>query len=89
MQSVIDEVLPDYKKSKIEALQALHTEKEVKALRQIVEKAEPYLKALDDVPRATQVDLFNNKIKETASLIKNKTRKGYSKKKLKNIIKQN
>lgn len=68
---VIDEVLPDYKKSKIEALQALHTEKEVKALRQIAEKAEVYLKALDDVPEL-HVDLFNNKIKETASLIKNK-----------------
>ena len=68
---VIDEVLPDYKKSKIEALQALHTEKEVKALRQIAEKAEVYLKALDDVPEL-HVDLFNNKIKVTASLIKNK-----------------
>ena len=71
---VIDEVLPDYKKSKIEALQALHTEKEVKALRQIAEKAEPYLKALDDVPEL-YVDLFNNKIKERASLIKNKHEK--------------
>ena len=71
---VIDEVLPDYKKSKIEALQALHTEKEVKALRQIAEKAEVYLKALDDVPEL-YVDLFNNKIKERASLIKNKHEK--------------
>ena len=75
---VIDEVLPDYKKSKIEALQALHTEKEVKALRQIAEKAEPYLKALDDVPEL-HVDLFNNKIKETASLIKNKHEKDIQK----------
>ena len=71
---VIDEVLPDYKNAKIEALQALHTEKEVKALRQIAEKAEVYLKALDDVPEL-HVDLFNNKIKETASLIKNKHEK--------------
>lgn len=75
---VIDEVLPDYKKSKIEALQALHTEKEVKALRQIAEKAEPYLNALDDVPEL-HVDLFNNKIKETASLIKNKHEKDIQK----------
>ena len=71
---VIDEVLPDYKNAKIEALQALHTEKEVKALREIAEKAEVYLKALDDVPEL-HVDLFNNKIKETASLIKNKHEK--------------
>ena len=75
---VIDEVLPDYKNAKIEALQALHTEKEVKALRQIAEKAEPYLKALDDVPEL-HVDLFNNKIKETASLIKNKHEKDIQK----------
>lgn len=75
---VIDEVLPDYKNAKIEALQALHTEKEVKALRQIAEKAEVYLKALDDVPEL-HVDLFNNKIKETASLIKNKHEKDIQK----------
>ena len=71
---MIEQVLPDYKNAKIEALQALHTEKEVKALRQIAEKAEPYLKALDDVPEL-YVDLFNNKIKERASLIKNKHEK--------------
>ena len=75
---VIDEVLPDYKKSKIEALQALHTEKEVKALREIAEKAEVYLKALHDVPEL-YVDLFNNKIKERASLIKNKHEKDIQK----------
>jgi hypothetical protein len=46
-ERVLDEVLPDYKKSKIEATQALHTEKEVKALRKIVEKAEPYLNAIE------------------------------------------
>ena len=75
---VLEEVLPDYKNAKIEALQALHTEKEVKALRQIAEKAEVYLKALDDVPEL-HVDLFNNKIKETASLIKNKHEKDIQK----------
>ena len=54
---VIDEVLPDYKKSKIEALQALHTEKEVKALRQIAEKAQPYLNAIDIIPEHRIKDL--------------------------------
>lgn len=68
---VIDEVLPDYKKSKIEAIQSVASNEEVKALREIAKKAEVYLNALDDVPEV-YVDLFNNKIKETASLIKNK-----------------
>lgn len=68
---VIDAVLPDYKKAKIEAIQNVAAKSEVAALREIAEKAEVYLNALDDVPEQ-YVDLFNNKIKETASLIKSK-----------------
>ena len=68
---VIEAILPDYKKSRIEAIQNTATKSEVAALREIAEKADIYLNALDDVPEA-YVDLFNNKIKETASLIKNK-----------------
>ena len=67
---VIDEVLPDYKKSKIEALQALHTEKEVKALRQIAEKAEPYLNAIDIIPEHRIKDL-NKVINEATNKINN------------------
>ena len=67
---VIDEVLPDYKKSKIEALQALHTEKEVKALRQIAEKAEPYLNAVDSIP-AHRVKDLNKFINEATNKINN------------------
>ncbi len=66
---VIDAVLPDYKKSKIESIQNIATKEEVTALREIAKKAEVYLNALDDVPEQ-YVDIFNNKIKETASLIK-------------------
>lgn len=68
---VIDAVLPDYKKAKIEAIQNVAAKSEVAALREIAEKAEVYLNALDDVPEQ-YVDLFNNKIKETASLIRSK-----------------
>jgi len=75
---VIDEVLPDYKKSKIEAIQSVASNEEVKALREIAKKAEVYLNALDDVPDV-YVDLFNNKIKETASLIKNKNERDIQK----------
>lgn len=67
---VIDEVLPDYKKSKIEALQALHTEKEVKALRQIAEKAQPYLNAIDIIPEHRIKDL-NRVINEATNKINN------------------
>lgn len=70
-ERVIEQVLPDYKKAKIEAIQNVATQEEVAALREIATKAEVYLDALDDVPNI-YVDLFNNKIKETASLIKNK-----------------
>lgn len=69
-ERVLDEVLPDYKKSKIEATQALHTEKEVKALRKIVEKAEPYLNAIDSIPVHRIKDL-NNIINEAANKINN------------------
>src|SRR5690606_2588565 len=68
---VIEAVLPDYKKAKIESIQNLTSKKEVEAMREIAKKAEVYLNALDNVPEL-YVDLFNNKIKETASLIKNK-----------------
>lgn len=68
---VIEAILPDYKKAKIEAIQNIATKSEVEALREIAQKSEVYLNALDDVPEL-YVDLFNNKIKETASLIKNK-----------------
>lgn len=71
---VIDAVLPDYKKSKIESIQNIATKEEVTALREIAKKAEVYLNALDDVPDQ-YVDIFNNKIKETASLIKIKNEK--------------
>lgn len=67
---VIDEVLPDYKNAKIEALQALHTEKEVKALRQIAEKAEPYLNAIDIIPEHRIKDL-NRVINEATNKINN------------------
>lgn len=67
---VIDEVLPDYKKSKIEALQALHTEKEVKALREIAKKAEPYLDAIDSIP-AHRIKDLNNVINEATNKINN------------------
>ena len=67
---VIDEVLPDYKKSKIEALQALHTEKEVKALREIAEKAETYLNAIDIIPEHRIKDL-NKVINEATNKINN------------------
>lgn len=67
---VIDEVLPDYKKSKIEALQVLHTEKEVKALREIAKKAEPYLNAVDSIPTYRIKDL-NNFINEATKNINN------------------
>ena len=70
-ERVIEQVLPDYKNAKIEAIQSVASNEEVKALREIAKKAEVYLNALDDVPDV-YVDLFNNKIKETASLIKNK-----------------
>ena len=70
-ERVIEQVLPDYKKAKIEAIKNIATKEEVTALREIATKAEVYLDALDDVPNI-YVDLFNNKIKETASLIKNK-----------------
>lgn len=75
---VIDAVLPDYKKSKIESIQNIATKEEVTALREIAKKAEVYLNALDDVPNI-YVDLFNNKIKETASLIKNKNERDIQK----------
>ena len=68
---VIDEVLPDYKKAKIEAIQSVASNEEVKALREIAKKAEVYLKALDDVPEV-YVDLFNSRIQERASLLKDK-----------------
>jgi hypothetical protein len=68
---VIEAVLPDYKKAKIQSIQNIATKEEVTALREIAKKSEVYLNALDDVPEQ-YVDLFNNKIKETASLIKNK-----------------
>lgn len=75
---VIEQVLPDYKKSKIESIQNIVTKEEVTALREIAKKAEVYLNALDDVPQV-YVDLFNNKIKETASLIKNKNERDIQK----------
>ena len=75
---VIDAVLPDYKKAKIEAIQNVAAKSEVAALREIAEKAEVYLNALDDVPEQ-YVDLFNNKIKETASLIKSKNERDIQK----------
>lgn len=68
---VIDAVLPDYKKSKIESIQNIATKEEVTALREIAKKAEVYLKALDDVPEV-YVDLFNSRIQERASLLKDK-----------------
>lgn len=68
---VIDEVLPDYKKAKIEAIQSVASNEEVKALREIAKKAEVYLNALDDVPEV-YVDLFNSRIQERASLLKDK-----------------
>ncbi|WP_180056180.1 MobV family relaxase [Acinetobacter sp. YH12142] len=68
---VLEAVLPDYKKAKIEAIQNAATKKEVESLREIAEKSKVYLNALDDVPEP-YVELFNSKIKETASLIKNK-----------------
>lgn len=77
-ERVIEQVLPDYKNAKIESIQNIATKSEVTALRKIAEKAEVYLKALDDVPEL-YVDLFNNKIKETASLIKNKNEKDIQK----------
>ena len=67
---VLEAVLPDYKKAKIEALQALHTEKEVKALRQIAEKAEPYLNAIDIIPEHRIKDL-NKVINEATNKINN------------------
>lgn len=69
---VLDEVLPDYKKSKIEALQALHTEKEVKALRDIAEKAEPYLNAIDDLP----VD-YKKSLDQEIKVVSDRLRKEY------------
>jgi len=77
-ERVIEQVLPDYKKSKIESIQNIATKEEVTALREIAKKAEVYLNALDDVPEV-YVDLFNNKIKETASLIKNKNERDIQK----------
>ena len=79
---VLDEVLPDYKKSKIEALQALHTEKEVKALRDIAEKAEPYLNAIDIIPEHRIKDL-NSVINEATNKINN-----YEKEKENKIIEE-
>lgn len=70
-ERVIEQVLPDYKKAKIEAIQNVAAKKEVESLRRIVEKAEVYLKALDDVPEV-YVDLFNSRIQERASLLKDK-----------------
>lgn len=67
---VLEAVLPDYKNAKIEALQALHTEKEVKALRQIAEKAEPYLNAIDIIPEHRIKDL-NKVINEATNKINN------------------
>ena len=69
-ERVIEQVLPDYKNAKIEALQALHTEKEVKALRQIAEKAEPYLNAIDIIPEHRIKDL-NKVINEATNKINN------------------
>lgn len=69
-ERVIEQVLPDYKKSKIEALQALHTEKEVKALREIAKKAEVYLNAVDSIPQHRVKDL-NKVINEATNKINN------------------
>ncbi len=77
-ERVIEQVLPDYKNAKIESIQNIVTKEEVTALREIAKKAEVYLNALNDVPEV-YVDLFNNKIKETASLIKNKNERDIQK----------
>lgn len=49
-ERVIEQVLPDYKNAKIESIKALETQQEVKALREIAKKAEPYLNAVSDLP---------------------------------------
>ncbi len=74
-ERVINEVLPDYKKAKIEATQALHTEKEVKALREITKKAEPYLNAIDSLPEYRINDLNENMNKIVEIIVKQEKEK--------------
>lgn len=56
---VLEAVLPDYKNSKIEALEAHQLHKDVKALRKVVEKATTYLDAINEIP-PHRINDFNN-----------------------------
>jgi hypothetical protein len=56
---VLEAVLPDYKNSKIEALEAHQLHKDVKALRKVVEKATTYLDAINEIP-SHRIKDFNN-----------------------------
>ena len=67
---VLEAVLPDYKKAKIESIKALETQQEVKALREIAEKAEVYLNAVDIIPEHRIKDL-NKVINEATNKINN------------------
>jgi hypothetical protein len=69
-ERVIEQVLPDYKNAKIESIKALETQQEVKALREIAKKAEPYLNAIDSIPEHRIKDL-NNIINEATNKINN------------------
>jgi hypothetical protein len=64
-ERVIESILPDYKKSKIEAIQNITSKKEVEAMREIAEKAEPYLNAINMIPDY-RVNYLNKKINEFA-----------------------
>jgi hypothetical protein len=71
-ERVLHEILPDYKKAKIDALQVLNRKKEVKALRDIAKKAEPYLNAIDDLP----VD-YKKSLDQEIKVVSDRLRKEY------------
>ncbi|WOE33440.1 MULTISPECIES: MobV family relaxase [unclassified Acinetobacter] len=81
-ERVIEQVLPDYKNAKIESIKALETQQEVKALREIAKKAEPYLNAVDIIPEHRIKDL-NSVINEATNKINN-----YEKEKENKIIEE-
>lgn len=72
-ERVIEQVLPDYKNAKIESIKALETQQEVKALREIAKKAEPYLNAVDSIP-AHRVKDLNHVVNEAKNKINNHER---------------